>query len=120
MTCEKCGSSNLRLSRHERWTDQFQRVIGREAVRCRNCRRRFYVSRNSPLAKELAGRDGERTSASPASRAQRRRRMAKRLIVIAVFAVAFALFWFFLRYMTTERVPSEESGSISSPPYSLA
>ena len=38
----------------------------------------------------------------------------KRLVVVAIFAFAFVLFWFFLRYLTTERAPSEGSGIVSS------
>lgn len=38
--------------------------------------------------------------------------MTRRLIVISIFAVAFILFFFFLRYLTTERMPAPESRSI--------
>jgi hypothetical protein len=34
--------------------------------------------------------------------------------VIAIFAVAFILFWFFLRYLTTEHMPAPESRFVSS------
>lgn len=119
MNCKKCGSANLRFSQKKRWTDPFQRLIGREAIRCRKCRLRFYVFRNSTLAKELAARNGERAGSSPISRGQRRRRIVKCLIVIAVFALAFGLFWLFLRYITTEHVPSEDSGSLTMSARSL-
>ena len=35
--------------------------------------------------------------------------------MISIFAVAFILFLFFLRYLTTERSPSQDSGAVSSP-----
>jgi hypothetical protein len=36
------------------------------------------------------------------------------MIVIATFAVAGLLFWFFLRYLTTEKSPSQDSGTVIS------
>jgi hypothetical protein len=38
------------------------------------------------------------------------------VIVISTFALAGLMFWFFLRYLTTEKSASQDSGAISSPP----
>jgi hypothetical protein len=32
--------------------------------------------------------------------------------MISIFGVALALFWFFLRYLTTDHVPPSDSGAI--------
>jgi multidrug efflux pump subunit AcrB len=42
-------------------------------------------------------------------------RLVRRLFVILIFAVAFIIFLFFLRYLTTERMPASDSGAVSSP-----
>jgi len=42
-----------------------------------------------------------------------KKRLVRRLTVISIFAVAAIIFWFFLRYLTTEGNPSQESGVVS-------
>lgn len=42
-------------------------------------------------------------------------RLVRRLIVILIFAVAFVIFWYFLRYLTSEPSPPRDSGATSSP-----
>jgi preprotein translocase subunit SecG len=44
-----------------------------------------------------------------------RRRFKRRLVVIAIFAVAFLLFLLFLRYLITERTPPQDSSVAISP-----
>jgi len=44
-----------------------------------------------------------------------KKRLIRRLIVITIFAVAFLLFLLFLRYLTSEKSPSQDSGAVSSP-----
>jgi hypothetical protein len=41
--------------------------------------------------------------------------LVRRLVVITIFAAAFIMFWFFLRYLTTERMPASDSGAVGSP-----
>jgi multidrug efflux pump subunit AcrB len=43
-----------------------------------------------------------------------KKRLVRLLVVIGIFAVAFVIFLFFLRYLTTERMPASDSGAISS------
>jgi hypothetical protein len=43
-----------------------------------------------------------------------RKRLVKRLVVISIFAAAFIIFWFCLRYLTTEHMPAPESRLVSS------
>jgi multidrug efflux pump subunit AcrB len=43
-----------------------------------------------------------------------KKRLVRRLIVILIFAVAFVIFWYFLRYLTSERIPAPDSGATSS------
>ena len=42
-----------------------------------------------------------------------KKRLIRRLVVISIFALAFIVFWFFLRYLTTEKSPSQDSGASS-------
>jgi multidrug efflux pump subunit AcrB len=41
-----------------------------------------------------------------------KKRLARRLVVVSIFALAFAAFWLFLRYLTTERTPSQDSSVV--------
>jgi hypothetical protein len=43
-----------------------------------------------------------------------KQRLVRRLIVIAIFAVAFIIFWYFLRYLTSEPSSPRDS-SLTSP-----
>jgi len=114
MTCPKCGSTDVRSSKRAALGDVFQRIRGHEAFRCRKCRQRFFVS-------ESVLSDGQRIVLSKATNkpvklmsVRKKQRLIRQLIVIAIFAVAFALFWFFLRYLTTERMPTSDSGALTT------
>jgi len=114
MICPKCGSDDIRTSKHSHWGDFLQRARGRHALRCRKCRLRFFVT----TLTDAAGKDVLVSKHKPRSTKllspRTRSRLMKRLVVVAIFAFAFVLFWFFLRYLTTERAPSEGSGIVSS------
>jgi len=43
-----------------------------------------------------------------------KKRLVRRLIVILIFATAFIIFIFFLRYITTERMPASDSSAVRS------
>ena len=114
MTCPKCGSTEVRSSKRTELGDFFHRMRGHEAFRCRKCRERFFVA-------EAALSDGQRTVLSKSTNkpvklmsVRKKQRLIRQLIVIAIFAVAFALFWFFLRYLTTERMPTSDSGALTT------
>ena len=114
MTCPHCGSTDIRSSKRAHLGDAFQRFRGLEPFRCRKCRKRFFASESSLS-------DGERIVVSKATHrpvklmsVRKKQRLIRQLIVIAIFAVAFALFWFFLRYLTTERMPTSDSGALTT------
>jgi hypothetical protein len=45
-------------------------------------------------------------------RTRTKKRLVRHLVAISVFALAFILFWIFLRYMTTDQVAPSHSGTI--------
>jgi len=92
MNCPSCGSSEVRSSKRFRWSDTILRAIGREPIRCRNCRERFYVSRSAALksGNPFVKRPKQLMSA------RTRGRILRRIILVAVFTLAFMLFWFLL------------------------
>lgn len=112
MTCPGCGSSEVRASKSTRWSDFLQRARSREAFRCRKCRQRFFASISTesvvPVPEHaVQSKHTHRPAKLISSRAKKR--LIKRLIMISIFAVAFILFLFFLRYLTTERMPASDS-----------
>jgi multidrug efflux pump subunit AcrB len=115
MTCPKCRSSEIRASRSSRWSDIFQRVRGREAFRCRKCRQRFFASQSSALGSQQVVQSKHTHRHSRLMSRRTKKRLSRRLIVIAIFAVMFVIFLFFLRYLITERMPASDSGAVSSP-----
>jgi len=115
MTCPQCGSSEIRASRTAHWSDTFQRIRGRQPFRCRECRRRFFASKASASGTVRAVRSESSRRPRKLIGTQARKRLVRRLILISVFAVAFGLFLLFLRYFTSERDNSIDSGMVSSP-----
>jgi len=112
MKCPNCGSSEIRASRTARWSDVFQRVLGREALRCKACRRRFFASNATEPSSEKAAKSAHVRGKNKLLSTRSKKRLARRLVVVSIFAVAFAAFWFFLRYLTTERTPSQDSSVV--------
>jgi hypothetical protein len=114
MTCPKCGSSEIRVSKSFRFSDLFQRVRGREACRCRKCRHRFFFSPSSEPGPGPAVLP-KSTSHPPKFLSTRaRKRLVRRSVAVVIFAVAALIFWLFLRYLTTERAPASDSGAVIS------
>ncbi len=96
------------MSTETHWCDALQRIRGRQPYRCRKCRYRFYAS----LLAEINGRIGPSNSThrgASLTRARNRRRLVRRLITIAIFTVMFIIFWLYLRYITTDRLPPDNS-----------
>jgi hypothetical protein len=111
MTCPECGSSEIRRSRSGKLKDVFQRVRGREPFRCSKCRVRFFAMVSPELAfKETAHSQPGRRSLW---NSRIKKRLAKRMIVISIFAAALVIFLIFLRYVTTEQNPSSDSGNVT-------
>lgn len=109
MKCPSCGSSDVRESRHPHMRDFIEKLGGRKAHRCRQCRRRFYAEIKAGASEEPA----------PAKHSHRlrgfidprkKKRLLRRLVVVSIFGVAFLVFWLFLRYLTTEHAPAPDSG----------
>jgi preprotein translocase subunit SecG len=113
MTCPKCGSSDIRASRSARWSDVFHRVRGRETFRCRNCRKRFYASGSTESGLQQGDQSKHTHRPAKLMSTRSKKRLIRRLVVISIFALAFIVFWFFLRYLTTEKSPSQDSGASS-------
>ncbi len=114
MICPTCGSAEIRVSKHPHWDDFLQRIRGREAFRCRKCRLRFFASPSSEFdpAQVRQSMHTHRPKKLISTRAKKR--LIQRLTVISIFAVALIIFLFFLRYITTERMPASNSGAIGS------
>jgi hypothetical protein len=106
MTCPKCSSQNIRISRHSHWNDVFYRIQGEQPYRCRSCRHRFYASLSALPASRQSGHH-----TIPIMSAWRRKHILRRVIILAIFATCFYIFWLYLRYITTDRVPSNGSGA---------
>jgi preprotein translocase subunit SecG len=114
MTCPKCGSLDIRVSHSSSWSDALQRVIGRMAFRCRKCRLRFYSSFNTGRSKQMGVQSsGARRSKSLIALGTNKR-LKRRLVTVAIFAVAFLLFWIFMRYFTADRSPTQDSSTVRS------
>ena len=117
MNCPKCNGTEIRVSRHAKAMDVFYRTRGQEAYRCRKCRHRFYDVRSAVAKNAASTPSGDKTKSRQSSRSGRssfwrvssrqRKRIWQRVTLLAIFAAAFLIFWFFLRYITTERIPSE-------------
>ena len=114
MTCPECGSSEIRASRSTRWSDVFQRVRGREAFRCRKCRQRFFASVSPQSGPERAVQSSRAHRPTKLMSTRSKKRLVRRLVVILIFVVAFVIFWYFLRYLTSEPSPPRDSGATSS------
>jgi hypothetical protein len=114
MICPGCGSSEIRSSRSTSWKDIFQRARGREALRCRDCRLRFFASEFSESVPKQAVEPSRPRRSKPLLNPRAKKRLGRGLIVLAIFAAALLIFLFFLRYLTTERSPSEDSRAVSS------
>jgi hypothetical protein len=112
ITCPSCGSIEVRASRVFRANDIFFRFLGRKAYRCRGCRFRFFASGAAASSQTMTGASGTKARALRPFGSRITRRTKARMIMIAVFALAFVIFWFFLRYVTSEK--SQSQGTLIS------
>jgi hypothetical protein len=118
MTCPTCGSLEIRESRSAQWSDFFYRLGDRSAFRCRRCRNRFFAPGDAESTPVLAPSPRRAGHGRGILNSRSKKRFMSRLLVISIFGAAFLVFWFFLRYLTTERPPS--SNSTRNPLVSLA
>ncbi len=110
MNCPECGSADVRISRHAHAMDVVQRLLGRRAFRCRECRLRFYALK-SEASKLEASRRWSRFHRRPTWRENHegQSHLRRTLGLLAIFVLAFIIFLIFLRYLATERNPSDEA-----------
>ncbi len=112
MKCPKCGGTELRSSRHARWSDAFHTSFGRRAYRCRSCRARFHAA-ESPES-PTAGPELKKNGTSLKHRHKGKlvsKRAGRHLIEAAVVVLMLIVFLVFLRYLTREQSPASEPES---------
>ncbi len=114
MNCPKCGENNTRLSRRSTWRDLLHKVASQRAWRCRNCKERFYARGGAEVPAVEAAAPKQRThSKSKQKRKTGQPRLSKRtqtrLVEAGLFVGMLVVFYFFLRYLTQERLPTGES-----------
>jgi len=104
--CPSCGSTEVRVSKKSRWSDVFYQIGGREPLRCRNCRKRFFATQDDLPTEAVVPAEEARSKSSrhskPRMSASAKRRLRRRLIFIFIFALALAIFGLFLRFITRE------------------
>ncbi len=113
MNCPACGKSDIRRSHSSDWRDNFERLLGRQAYRCRKCRQRFYYPAVGELARRnsgLAQKKGVKVRDF-----RRRKRVMRRIIAVAVFVVMFSLFGLFLRHISQDHPPQSNAQDMGSP-----
>ena len=112
MTCPKCDSAEIRPSKHAHRGDTFKRALGLEPLRCRRCGHRFFTSLTTDAVPESPPASKRRSRPKKLIRTRTKKRLVRQLVVISIFALAFVVFWLFLRYLTTDHVPPSYSGAI--------
>ena len=110
MICPACNSTEVRRSRRFHGGELFSWIRGRHAYRCRSCRALFYgregaapVHRRSGGLRRKLRHKGEGISKS----------LRRRLIEVSIFLLLLVVFYMFLRYLTRETMPAEQSRATS-------
>ncbi len=114
MNCPQCSSVDIRSSRRSHWMDSIQRLLGRQAFRCRKCRHRFFALPTSLPAENRPGHPPRKHQHTPLSAVRKKRRLFRRMIAFAVVVVMVSLFWAFLSYVSvdhTHQVDDDGTGS---------
>ena len=114
MTCPRCGNSDIRHSQTSRWSDVLYRALGRDAYRCRKCRRRFFLPGDLPIATHIKGQFEHSHKTSKRLEFIRRKLLVRRLIAIAVFVLMFSVFGLFLLQMTKDHSAANNSQGMDS------
>jgi len=117
--CPSCGSTEVRISKRSHWSDVFHLAGGREAFRCRNCRRRFFVKQAEEKSISTSSRQGSNQRSRPRMSTTAKRRLQRKLLIIFIFALALTIFGFFLRYILREPSPPSDSGLFNTPMVAL-
>ncbi len=114
MKCTFCTSTDIRPSHRHKWTDTFQGLLGRQAYRCRQCRRRFYGPRTADLAGSMR-RHSVRYRIRRQLDVRYRKQLIRKLIAAGVFVLMLVVFWIFLRYIIAYRPPTDDSSWNQAP-----
>ena len=114
MTCPECGSTEIRSSKSFHLRDVLQRVRGREGFRCRKCRHRFFAAYSGESGPAAAAPSKSSVRHPQLMSMRARKRLVRRLVEFTIFAVAFLIFWYFLRYITTEKAPAPDAGALQT------
>jgi preprotein translocase subunit SecG len=83
--------------------------------RCRSCRKRFYASDSTESGQRQVDKSKHTHRPAKFMSDRSKKRLIRRLVVISIFALAFIVFWLFLRYLTTEKSSSQDSRAVSVP-----
>ncbi len=109
MICPTCNSTEVRRSRRFHWGDSFSWMRGRHAYRCRNCQTRFYGREGASPARRKSGSFRRKLWRKGGGIPKTLRR---RLIEVGIFLLLLVVFYLFLRYLTRETIPAEDSRSV--------
>jgi len=113
MICPQCGGADTRASRKSYPMDLLHRMLGKEPFRCRTCHTRFY-SADSVGAPSSLRSPSRRKHQAKGMHSRSRRHRKRQLIALAIFALAFIVFWILLHYVTQEKSSGQDSGSRST------
>jgi hypothetical protein len=90
--------------------DVIERLLGKEAFRCRICRKRFFAPQSHAAGFKEAFLLMHNQRSNSRLSARTRRHLMRKLVIITIFAIAFVLFWVFLRYIIAEANPAQSTG----------
>jgi len=105
MICPLCGSADTRASKSSRWGDVLKRLRGKGAFRCRGCGKRFYASEPYASGLKQTVKSIRNQQSSRRLRSRSRRHLVRNLVVTSIFAIAFVMFWVFMRYLIAQASP---------------
>jgi hypothetical protein len=115
MDCPSCGKSDIRRSHSSNWRDSVQRVLGRQAYRCRKCRRRFYYPAVGEPTAHNTARAQQKRPGGKVKDFRKRKRLLRRIIAVAVFVAMFSLFGLFLHHISVDHPPQSNAQDVGSP-----
>jgi hypothetical protein len=116
--CPQCGSHDIRRSHTNKWLDVVRKVRDDYPYRCRECHDRFY-SKTGADSRKTDAKQGTHHRPDHA-RGQSRGRRNRHLIESAIFLIVLAIFWLFLRFLTTEPATPDSIGLNSGTESKLA
>jgi hypothetical protein len=95
----------------------FPASTAKEAFCCRICRQRLFAAQSSASGSKQVVESSRSQLSTGLLSTQTWSRLACRQMAIAIFAAAFFLVWIFLRNLTAEKCPSQNSGCNKDRPH---